>query len=159
MWTENTKNGTQRPWMRFWDAKIAAASCKYLRFFLIQPLLSKGIAHCGFVCQWIVESFCLRECLSLLEKITQFWHTTPTQVYFADKYNISLSRQVTSQLPTIWRRLMKVNMKILQPAKIQPATITCKILNGIPALPPTTTLLIMISHSPFSTPTYFYVSQ
>ena len=115
---------------------------------------------CIFSC--IVLKICklpCSECLSLLEKMTQFWHTIPTQVYFADKYNISLSRQVTSQLPTIWRRLMKVNMKILQPAKIQPATITCKILNGIPALPPTTTLLIIISHSPFSTPTYFYVSQ
>ena len=127
----------------------------------MQENIGTGVTcHCQSISSFIIQSISSLLCL-FFYKITKFGvgHTTPTQVYFADKYNISLSRQVTSQLPTIWRRLMKVNMKILQPAKIQPATITCKILNGIPALPPTTTLLIIISHSPFSTPTYFYVSQ
>ena len=30
-WSAGTDSTTQRPWMRFWGAKIAAASCKYLR--------------------------------------------------------------------------------------------------------------------------------
>ena len=125
---------------------------------IARKLFSKILALNRYYSILRIVKSCYHVCW-FFDKIKKFGHTTPTQVYFADKYNISLSRQVTSQLPTIWRRLMKVNMKILQPAKIQPATITCKILNGIPALPPTTTLLIIISHSPFSTPTYFYVSQ